>query len=279
MGKEIKVHYMFKQYKQEVARYGKKDALIALGLYVYACVILFLFAVLSRQPNMPLGAFTQTIISTSLIIVPCFAMILFRKQSIASIGVHTKNLWSALRIGLVLCALILLMNVFLPAFFGSFRLFDFSHMVRVFFLVLFVVFMEDTLFTGYLQTRIYGLIKNDIAAVLTVAFLFAFSHVVTIVGMVGISGFSTVISHQMWFWILTHIIWNLIFRRYFSIIPITMFHAVWNFGNVGIFSTTDGHNMFGGGIIESYVLLFVVIIWLVFSYLMLKKDPPIFQEV
>jgi len=260
---------MFSQYKQEVSKYGMKDALIALCLYVYACGILFLAAVLFRS-DIPLGAFTQTIISTSLIIVPCFALILLRKQSIASIGIHTKNLWPTLRIGLTFSTLVLLMNVIIPMFLGDWSLHTFSHMMRMFFLVLFVVFMEDTLFSGYIQTRIYGLIKNDIAAVLLVAFMFAFSHVAAIVGLVGVSGFNTVISFSMLFWMLAHIIWNLIFRRYFSLLPITMFHVAWNFGNSGIFATSD-HALFGGSIYEKYILLVVVIIWLVISYRKIRK--------
>jgi len=263
---------MFSQYKQEVSKYGKKDAIIALCFYVYVCGVLFFAAVLSRLPGMPLGTFTQTVISTSFIIVPCFALILLRKQTIASIGIHRKNLRPALRIGLVLCVLILLMNVIIPMFLGDWTLHPFSHMMQMLFLVLFVAFKEDTMFSGYIQTRIYGLIKNDIAAVLLTAFLFAFSHVVTIVGLEGMSGFSTVLSFSMLFWMVAHIIWNLIFRRYFSLLPITMFHVVWNFGNIGIFATRD-HPLFGGGIYEKYVILAIVIIWLVFSYYKIRKTP------
>ena len=255
---------VFIQYKQEISKYGKKDALTALCFYVYTCGILFLSAVLFRS-DIPLGAFTQTIISTSLVIVPLFALILLRKQNISSIGIHKKNLWPAIRIGIIFCALILLMNVFIPMFLGDWTLHSFGNIMRMFFLTLFVVFMEDTLFSGYIQTRIYGLINNDIVAVLLGAFMFAFSHVAAIVGLVGVSGFGTVISFSMLFWMLAHVIWNLIFRRYFSLFPITMFHFVWNFGNSGVFATSD-HALFGGSIYEKYILLVIVVIWLVFSY-------------
>jgi len=250
---------MGSQYRHEVSKYEKKDALIALCFYAYVCAVLYLFGTLDRLFDRSLGDFALHLISTGLIVVPCFVLILLRKQGIASIGIHTRNLGPALRAGLLLSVLVLLLRSILPGLISGLELQPFSHIIYMLFLCVTVAILEDTMFTGYIQTRIYGLIKNDLAAVLTVAFLFAFLHIISMAGFFGASAFGSIFSWAMLFWIAMHIIWNLLFRRYFSLFPITMLHIAWNFGSPGSIFIQDEH------VIHLYpfpALLLAMAIWL-----------------
>ena len=254
---------MFSQYKQEICKYTKKDAVIALIYFVYTCAIFFAFELLGTLPNMPLGDTVLHLMSTVLVIGPLFCIIILRKQGLASIGLHTKNLWPALRIGLIFSVVILMMNAILPWLLAGWDFLPFSRILLFLFFAVTVSLVEDTLFTGFIQTRIYGLIKNDILAVLITAILFALSHVPAGVVINGISGFSVIISFSMVFWIIMHCIWNLIFRRHFSLFPIMMTHVAWNFGNVGIFDQVGGHWI---STYSFYVFLLAVAIWLFISH-------------
>jgi len=254
---------MFLQYKQEVSKYTKKDAMIALIYFIYACAVTFVFAFLATLPDMPLGDTALHIMSTVFVVVPLFCIIILRKQGLESIGLHTHNLWPALRIGFIFSAIILMMNAILPWFFEGWDFLPFSQIMLFLFMAVTVSLVEDTLFTGFIQTRIYGLIKNDVAAVLVTATLFALSHIPSHVADSGISGFTVIVSFSMVFWIIMHCIWNLIFRRYFSLFPIMMTHIVWNFGNIGIFDQVGGHWI---STYNLYVFMFAVVIWLIISY-------------
>ena len=251
---------MFSQYKQEVTKYTKKDAVIALCFYTYACIVLFLFGMLSRLPNLPIGGTVLHIMSTTLVAGALFAIIILKKQGAASIGIHMRNLKPALLLGLLFSVFILLQNAFLPAFIEDWEPHSLSNIMLMLFYAVTISFMEDTMCTGYIQTRIYGLIKNDIIAVLVAAFLFAFIHVPWLAGFSGVSAFSSLVSLSMMVWIGSHIIWNLVFRRYFSLFPIMMMHIAWNMGNDGIFITN------GGSFINNFnlaALILAVVIWLI----------------
>jgi len=258
---------MISQYKQEVSKYGKKDAIIALCFFVYICVVNYALMVLSRLTS--LGDIANTLIAFGFIVVPCFAIVMLKKQSIASIGIHTKNLWSALGIGAVLAALILLLRAFIPGLVEGWEFHPLNHVMLMLFFTVALAIMEDIVFSGYIQTRIYGLIKNDIAAVLIVGFLFALIHVVAYAGLFGISDFSIAsFSTRFPFWIGMHIIYNLVFRRRFSIFPVIMVHTAWNFSNMGIF-VIDGGSIFIN--ISFYVLLSVMVIWTIVAHLRMRK--------
>ena len=254
---------MDSHYKQEISSYGKKDAAIALGFYLYVCVVLYVFAALFRM-DLPINTTVQHIISTSLVVIPCLTLVMRSKQGLASIGLHTKNLRPALYTGLIFSVTALLFRDVLPGLVGNWEMQLFSHIIFTLFMAITVSFLEDTLFTGYIQTRIYGLIKNEIAAVLVVAFLFAFSHIAAFAGLFGFSvAFSTLISFNMIFWMTMHVIWNLMFRRYFSLFPIMMLHVLWNFGDSGIFIRDETSLAFAFTANAFYVLLLVTAIWLI----------------
>jgi len=168
----------------------------------------------------------------------------------------------------VFSVLILLMRAFIPGLLGGWEFHVLSHVMHMLFITLFVAIAEDVAFTGYIQTRIYGLIKNDILAVLIVGILFALVHVAAHIGFFGVSDIFASVSTRFPFWIGMHVIYNLVFRRHFSIIPVIMVHAAWNFSNMGIF-VIEGGSIFIN--ISMYVLLVVAASWLALVHFRVRK--------
>ena len=239
-----------------------------MGYFVYACVIVYVFGVLGVMPDLPIGGLTLHIISTTLFTAPLFVIIILKKQGIASIGLHTKKLWPALRLGLIFAAIALFSRHILHAVLGGWEVQPIDHIMFMLFMTATVAFMEDTVFSGYIQTRIYGLVKNDIAAVLIVAFLFALIHPVAFAGLRGPSAFLTqLLSVNMLTWMAAHVVHNLLFRRYFSLIPVLMLHMFWNFGSDGIFVPGEMTIPF----IHFPVLIIAVAVWLIIVRLKARK--------
>lgn len=262
------------QYNHEIKKYGRKDAIIALCLCAYYFGILFLQGLLIRLGS-PLPGLLLDFIVFILVLLPFFAILLW-KDDLASIGLHREKLGVALRLGLVISLLAFIVTV-LPRAVGGWELASFNTVLSMFFLAVIVAFLEDTFFSGYLQTRIYGLIKNDVAAVLMVAFLFALSHVPVHVGLFGVSALSVMLSGQMLFWMIFHILYNQIYRRYFSLYPVLMMHFSWNFSGSGLFYRPDDFAGFANSFVnfaytfQSYIFALVIGIWAIVTWYIRRK--------
>lgn len=213
--------------------------------------------------------FIQAFLTTILTLAPCFIIAIYKKQGVASLGFHSKRLKPALSIGLVLAVICLLLHAVIPGVAESWELFSPSTIIAMFFIILNAAILEDTLFQGYLQTRLNGLVNNNIAAVLIGAFLFAYIHVVALMPSMGFfAAHNIILSMSILTWFSMHFVYHLIFRRYFSIFPVIMVHFAWNFGISGLFDTGYG-TIFNT--MAFYVLFLSVLIWLFIAYLRNRK--------
>lgn len=93
--------------------------------------------------------------------------------------------------------------------------------------------MEELAFRGYLQTRMYGLIKRDGLAIIVVAFMFSIMHIPFQMAVNNknvlefISGNITLLI----FTFIYHVVFNMIHRKYNNIAGNTLFHGFMNWGN------------------------------------------------
>ena len=209
---------MDSRYKQEVQKYGKKDAAIA--LCIFAALVALSIVDWALATHIP--SFIS--IARIIIIGTIFIIVLVKKQGLASIGFHKDKLWPTLRFGILL---ILIFSAFgvVPGLIYGWELNSLGTVIPFLFTTLIMAAGEDIFFVGYLQTRLYGLFKKDVPAIFAGAVLFALAHVP--VGLLSPfpSGWVT-----MWIiWIMAHVTLVLIFRRYFSIIPVIIAHTLANF--------------------------------------------------
>jgi membrane protease YdiL (CAAX protease family) len=226
-------HIYNARYKEEVAKYGKKDAIIALCYIVFLSIALpLVFGTLSPwMRSLPITGELRITILSFLFLVPCFAAILIKRQGFSSIGIHTKNLLPALCLGIVFStfSLVFTYRGILPGLLTGEQFQTFGILMALLFSTVINAAWEDIAITGYVQTRLYGLIKNDVLCVLVGGLLFAWIHIPPRIYFHGLSAFDAYLLVEVVGWIGMHVIFNWVFRRYFSIFPVILLHTFINF--------------------------------------------------
>ena len=213
-------------YKQEVSKYDKKDGVIALCYFVYIVVAISVI----NSFNLPLTGLPRVLFGFVLFTAPCIAIVLIRKQGLASIGFHKKNFWPALCTCLAFSALVLVVyGNLIPGILQGWELRSANSLVNEFVRTLFNAAWEDIVMMGFILTRIYGLIKKDTLAIAVVALLFGIKHLPMQLINHGTDYLGIGLMFDMVGWTVAFVVWSLIFKRYFSIIPIILLHTMWNF--------------------------------------------------
>ena len=259
-----------KLYKQEVSKYTKKDAITALCVWNVMCIIVFVFGTIMR--TIYLGGTLQTVnlAQQFVFMLLCVVVVLLKKQGLSSIGFRSDNIWYALRFGLVISIIpLLLYNGLLAGIINEWQLQPVRNILYGLLITFLFAAPEDVAFTGYIQPRLHGLVKIDVLAVFVGALLFAFFHICFFVAVIGVSEFNLILSPVMAGWIGSHIMFNLIFRRYFSIYPVIMFHTFFNFAASNRLWLGAEHGI--DETISFVILMSAVIIWACFSHYRSKK--------
>jgi membrane protease YdiL (CAAX protease family) len=209
-------------YKEQIAHYDKIDGMLALALYAVLMVAYYFMGILFVQKNLYLGVPINL-----LMIVLCIVLVLIRKQRLNSIGVTAKNVGRALLIGMVFGILFsLAMNV-IPSILTGGKVITLSAaLYNIFYYFVVIALSEEIVFRGYIQTRIYGLIKHDILAIFITAFLFYAMHLpfqMVAYGMqINIVNMVTMIA--------LHFVMNFLYRKYNSLAAPTIFHGLLDWG-------------------------------------------------
>ncbi|MCL2874648.1 MAG: CPBP family glutamic-type intramembrane protease [Defluviitaleaceae bacterium] len=215
-------------YSQEVSKCNKKDAIIAIGFFVYFIIRDFAVSIIYSQFNISGGEWRILIGITCIIdILIVFAIVKIRKQNLASIGLHKKNIWSALGLGLLFAPIFILQRIMQGGVVG-WELYSFgSFMVALMNITLWAV-REDISFVGFIQTRLHGLVKNDFWAVNLGAALFVLAHVPSrLIQGIPMGYIIFILLLANWFFMYRAFV--LLFKRYYSLIPVFIMHIASNF--------------------------------------------------
>lgn len=209
-------------YKEMILNYTKADGIIAVMFYVILLFVHYFMGVLCVKKQIYLG-----IPINLLLIIACILLVLVRKQKLSSIGFTLKNIGKSLKTGVILGIIFtFLMNV-LPNILAGGKIISFNQaLYNVFYYFIIISWSEEVIFRGYIQTRLYGLIKNDFQAVLVTGFMFYAMHLPfqMLVNSKQISLINMVVI------IILHVVMNFIYRRYNSIVGPTMFHGLLDWG-------------------------------------------------
>jgi len=215
-------------YNQEVSKYGKKDALIAFGFFAYHMIRQFAIHIIYVQFNIAAEAWRILIyvaVITDILIV--FAIVKLRRQSFASIGLHTKSIWAAARLGLLFAPIFLLARL-VPGVTGGWELSSFAPFMFALMSTTLAAASEDISFVGFIQTRLHGLVKNDFWAVNVGAALFTLAHVPSRL-IHGIDMEATLFILLLANWFFMHRAFVMLFKRYCSLVPVFIMHTASNF--------------------------------------------------
>lgn len=216
-------------YREMAQEYTVTDGWIAIGFYVAFIVVYFLIGVVKANYGIYLGVPVNLLLT-----IACILIVLFRKQKLSTIGITALKIKKSLLLGTADgFALVLFGNV-LPGLLSGSHLNSVKNSA-IGFLYYFVVIAltEEVVFRGFIQTRIYGLIKNDIAAVITVGVLFSAMHIPYQAAASGKGFLEFIQTNSVWLLILVlwHVVFNFLYRKYNSLMADTVFHGFMDWGN------------------------------------------------
>ncbi len=209
-------------YKEMIFHYTKTDGLLAVTMYVVLMFIYYFMGVLYIQKQLYLG-----IPVNLLLIVACIILVLVRKQKLASIGFTLKNIGKSSFTGAVLGFIFsFFMNV-LPSILVGGKIISVNQaLYNIFYYFIIISLTEEVIFRGYIQTRLYGLIKNDNIVVTLTGFLFYTTHLPF---QMPVHGMQINLINMIVF-VALHFVMNYLYRRYNSLVGPTVFHGLLDWG-------------------------------------------------
>lgn len=252
------------KYRQEVSKFEKKDGIIALCVWLGYIICMMGIVALRDMLNLPWFLFfPYTIITTSLLAGIVFVIVLRKKQGLASIGLHKENIWPAIRLGLLLCLIPIVFIAIIPGIFGGFNQQQIGARIIMLVSIFFFAAHEDVIFVGFIQTRLYGFFKTDIAAISVGALLFAAMHIPPwlMMGQIDLDNLLTGLGLPVLSWILMHLVFVSVFKKHFSLVPVFILHTMNNYSLSIVQTTTVFGVDFSIIFLALYALAACVLFW------------------
>jgi membrane protease YdiL (CAAX protease family) len=218
-----------KKYKDTLEKYSYNDGIAAIVFYVLVMVLYYVMGVLFDKKNLYLGYEVNFFLA-----ILCILFVLIRKQPIKTIGFGKKNLSKSLILGMIISAVLLIINL-ISGVSGGYRLNTTTKLILNFGYYFFVIaLVEEIIFRGFIQTRIYGIIRKPFFAVMVTAFMFMVYHVPFQMGAAHMGFWEYVLNNHvtLLFTFLWHIVFNFLYVKYNSIAAPTVFHAVMDWCSV-----------------------------------------------
>lgn len=205
-----------------ILHYTKTDGILAIILYVLLMFIYYFMGVLVIRKQIYLG-----IPVNLLLIVACMILVLARQQKLSSIGFTMKNIGKSLLTGTVLGIIFsFFMNV-LPNILAGGKIISVKQAIyNIFYYFIIISLSEEVIFRGYIQTRLYGLIKNDNLAVLVTGFMFYAMHLPFQMPVNGMQ----IDPINMAVMVFLHFVLNSLYRKYNSLAGAIVFHGLLDWG-------------------------------------------------
>jgi membrane protease YdiL (CAAX protease family) len=235
MGTLKKVFSFVNEYKLETKQFKKIDLVLSILLYTSVLIIYYFMGQIFVSEKISLTEeflFIVTGIVSLIIIGIVFAFCLLRRQKLSSIGFCTKKLKQSLISGLVVAVIVIIIFSIVNIITEESIRKDIPFIIqRFFYYLIFIAFVEELVFRGYIGTRLYGCLKNKFLAVTITGVLFVFMH----------SPFQMVMSNMTileylsnsWanliFIFFLHFFMQLLYAKYNSLIAPTIFHFVWDY--------------------------------------------------
>jgi len=222
---------MGSRHRQEASEYGKRDGILALCVWLGYVIIISVYVAIMNRINMSWYVHDIiVIIFLSLLVVGIFIVVKIRKQRLASIGFHKENFGKAIGLGFLLSLIPIGFLAIVPGIVNGFNDVDILGLLFALITTFFFAAHEDVIFVGFIQTRLYGLFKTHIVAIFVGAILFAIMHIPPwiINGRLDL-GQPLVIVQAFMAWVVLHVVFVSVFKKYFSIVPVFIFHTLWNF--------------------------------------------------
>lgn len=206
--------------------YSKLDGFLAIILFITAMLFLYIATIFYINKGIYLGFFYNVFLTAIVI-----AFVIIRKQKFDSIGITKKNLLKSILVGLI-CSIICILfkpNTGSAVVSGRF-LMNLPTFEGIFFYFIVVGLNEEIAFRGFVQTRIYGLIKSDFIAILLVGIMFVLIHIPfkSALANMGFMEYINANNGSILAWFMFHVFSNFLCRKLNSIVAPVIFHGFVN---------------------------------------------------
>jgi len=229
MGSIIGFFNLDKEYKDTVRRYERKDGILAIVSYILIMLLYYVMGVVYAKQNLYLGYYVNFFMATF-----CIICVLIRKQPIKSIGFNKNNLLKSMLLGLILSSVLLIINL-ISGILGGCQFDTVSRLIQKLGYYFFVIaLVEEIIFRGFIQTRIYGITKNSVFAIMVVGFMFMTIHIPFQMGVAKMGLLTFIVNNYitLLFTFVWHFVFNFLYSKYNSIVAPTIFHAIMDWSNV-----------------------------------------------
>lgn len=215
-------------YKEKIREYKKSDGIIAVVFYAFFMAAYYLTGVVKARYSLYLGVPVNLLLAAL-----CIGIVLVRKQKLSSVGITTARLKKSLITGSVAGVLFVLIGTVLPAVFSGSGL---NSAPKIFYNIVYyfvvIALVEEVVFRGFIQTRLYGIVKNDAAAVVLGALMFSAMHIPYQMAAANTNLTDFILGNGIWLTLLTgwHVVFNFLYRKYDTIWTGTVFHGFMDWG-------------------------------------------------
>lgn len=207
------------QYRTQLDAYDRTDGIFALLYFALFMIVYYIMGLILTTTGVYLGLPCNLFLGLLPVVYA-----LLRKQKLSSLGLTGGKILPAVSFCGTLGLVYLIVAGILPGILSGAQPGSAADILyNIFYYFIIIGLVEEIAFRGFIQTRIYGLIKNDVAAVLVTAVMFALMHLPF-----------QLAGHQMRFLdflvnvpflIFWHIFFNFLHRRFNSIYGNTIFHG------------------------------------------------------
>ena len=216
-------------YREQMEGYTLKDTVLALVYWaLWMAVYYFMGRIMARS-----GEYWGNIANIALMLVPVLLCI----RKLSSVGITRRNLKPSLLMGLAVGAAALLFIGIIPGIASGSPLLPAGKILyNIFYYVIIIGLTEEVGFRGFIQPRLYPLLKNEWLAVLAGGVLFVLMHIpfqMASRGMGLAEYWPTFIANApfQFFW---HLVSTWLYRRYGNIAGPALFHGMLDL-SMGIF--------------------------------------------
>lgn len=214
-------------FDESTKNFDKNDGILAIFYFLYIMVILYLFGLLMFRTNVPFKFafyFPLAIIE----LLPAFVIVKVKKQSLNSIGIRSDKIIKSILLGIIFSLPFIVPNII----YGIKNRLNLISAINIVWLSLYyllaIAFVEEVCFRGFIQTRIFDLIKSKWLGIITAGIMFGLSHIPfqMLNANKSLIAFVTGDYMHLIITILLHIYFVYIFTRDNNIVSTTVTHAL-----------------------------------------------------
>ena len=208
------------EYLDNMKGYTKKDSYIAIGYYVFTLVMLYLLGLM----NYSLGLYRGDYFSFICIII----VILFCRKNLTKAGLSKQGLVPGIVTGLIMGIIFILSYTIIPGIMSKATFLPPVYIANnIFYYFIIIGFEEELSFRGFIQPRLYPLLKKEWIVILVGGVLFVLMHYpfqMACRGMGIIEYFPLFIAGAP-IQLLWHFVFSWLYRRFGNIFAGTILHG------------------------------------------------------